>query len=76
MADCVGCGHCCMTATCVAGVIEGADATGRCRFLVWNGSRYVCDLVALFPGYAELLYVGAGCCQGLNSWRADVKYRG
>lgn len=78
MKACVGCGHCCLTAQCVASVtIHGRME--RCPSLEWNGTRYVCALMRL-PGdegakWRKELYAGAGCCSPLNTWRRDVRQR-
>jgi hypothetical protein len=76
--ECVGCGHCCITARCVASYRvwpNGKDCPG----LEWKDDRYNCKLASL-PGelgirYRAELYIGDGCCQGLNSWRQNVKPR-
>lgn len=76
--ECVGCGHCCISARCAISYRiwpNGKD----CEGLEWNGERYVCKLTSL-PGelgirYRTELYIGEGCCQGLNSWRSDIKPR-
>jgi len=65
---CVGCGYCCLKATCGLGL----DTPEGCEFLQWNGSRYIC-LQALLH-HAELA-IGAGCTSSLNTWRKDVKRR-
>lgn len=81
MSKCVGCGYCCMEATCTAGLAANSDrtyTTSRCPSLQWNGKRYVCELMMdtkYGEMYREKLYAGAGCCSGLNSWRKDVKKR-
>ena len=45
----------------------------QCPALKWDGERHICHLCTL-PGemgfqYRMELYVGAGCCSNLNSWR-------
>jgi hypothetical protein len=66
--DCVGCGFCCLTVTCVHG--HGTP----CEDLEWNGSRYVCKLVG-DPAVAYSLGIGKGCCCSMNNWREDVRER-
>jgi hypothetical protein len=77
---CVGCGFCCIKAKCAAGqrLYPSADI---CPALIWSekDNRYFCNLM-LLPGnigleYRKELYVGAGCCSNLNSWRKDIKNR-
>ena len=77
---CVGCGYCCITARCSASVrIWPSSNIEDCPALIWNGTRYVCDLMLkngkMGFDYRQELYEGAGCCSGLNSWRSDVKVR-
>ena len=80
VAECVGCGYCCMKAPCVASarLYPGAK---HCPQLVWSDDlgRYRCHL-SMLPGsvgerYRNELSIGAGCCSSLNSWRRDVKRR-
>ena len=51
----------------------------KCPDLQWNGNRYVCRLTLLpeplGDRYRKELYVGAGCCCGLNTWRKEVRER-
>jgi hypothetical protein len=49
-----------------------------CPELKWTGERYICNLCVkpvIGADYKEELYIGAGCCSNLNSWRQDVKPR-
>jgi hypothetical protein len=78
---CIGCGYCCIEARCIAS-IRLHPSTKECPELRWdeNKNRYVCKLMQL-PGdlgavYRRELYVNAGCCSPLNTWRNDVKFRG
>ena len=77
-AECVGCGYCCMKATCDASRRLYAGAT-ICPQLFWVMDRYECGLMKIAglvgEGYREELAAGAGCCSSLNSWRIDVKPR-
>ena len=78
---CVGCGLCCVKATC--GVGQRLYGESRpCPALRWDEeeSRHYCKLCE-FPGRHGELYrlelsVGAGCCMSLcNSWREDLQDR-
>jgi hypothetical protein len=76
--ECIGCGFCCYKAKCVAGQRLYSSAT-ICPLLLWNGQRYVCDLMSI-PGnvgfaYRKELYAGEGCCMNLNTWRQNIKER-
>jgi hypothetical protein len=71
MSICNGCGFCCIKAQCLLSV----KLFGRCDIcpaLEWIGSRHICRLA---KGHSEELYIGAGCCASLNSWRKDLKDR-
>jgi len=77
---CVGCGFCCIKTKCAAG-LRLFGSSDICKALNWSEeeNRYFCKLMQI-PGkmgtsYREELYVGAGCCCGLNSWRQDIKNR-
>ena len=73
--DCRGCGFCCKKTPCdcarrVYGPVK------KCPALSWDGKRYWCELCRK-PGeigerYRAELYVGAGCCCGLNSDRQNI----
>jgi hypothetical protein len=65
---CVGCGYCCITATCSIGLFLFGK-NGQCPALRWNGSRYICDLVDI---YKNALAIGKGCCAPQNTWREKV----
>jgi len=69
--SCVGCGHCCLEATCLLGVYF-FDRLYPCPALIWDGKRYRCQLA---EQYGERLYIGSGCCSPLNAWRKEVKKR-
>lgn len=76
MADCVGCGYCCIKVVCfVAQRLHGSGLT-ECPYLEWNGKRYACTLVmgegTITATYRKELSIGAGCCSSLNSWRRSV----
>lgn len=71
--NCVGCGHCCLTAICVIGQLEfNVNCKSKCPGLIWNGNRYICKLA---NKYKRQLAIGAGCCQPLNNWRSHIKER-
>ena len=80
MSDCVGSGYCCMTTPCgVAQQVypEQARMGGRCPALRWDekAGRYFCREAEKSDTVARVLFVGAGCSSGLNTWRRDVKDR-
>ena len=79
VSKCVGCGFCCIKSACVLGQMwNNSEPWERCPSLVWNGSRYICDIIADRPDDDSLrieLGVGEGCCANLNSWRRNVKER-
>ncbi len=84
--QCVGCGFCCIKAPC--GIVRrerpefewgGEDG---CPELEWSDEegRYFCGVVKGAEGElkeqcSKELYIGEGCCCGLNSWRSDVQPR-
>ena len=77
---CIGCGFCCIKSKCGASP-EKDPPTPTCPSLIWyeKDKRYYCNL-CLTPGeegnsYKKNLYINAGCCCNLNSWRNDVKKR-
>jgi hypothetical protein len=82
---CNGCGHCCLALACTEGRAamafrgqfpgEGGNARVRCAYLFWGGDRYWCGLAGN-SHIAESLAIGEGCCQPLNSWRHNVRFRG
>jgi len=75
--DCVGCGFCCRKSPCwVAFRVYGP--VSECPGLIWDEEkeRWFCDLCRK-PGiigerYRKELYVGEGCCCGLNSDRQNI----
>ena len=70
---CVGCGFCCKKAPCdVARRVFGPVT--QCPALEYDGKRYWCGVVRKRPdgGYKEELYIGDGCCCGLNSDRQNI----
>jgi hypothetical protein len=70
IAECVGCGYCCETATCVAGLVHGSSSS-PCDFLIFKDGRHWCMLVLEGVVKAEQLYIGFGCCSSLNTKRRD-----
>jgi len=75
---CVGCGYCCITTPCYVSRRIYGDGIEGCPELEWIGTRYICKLCnrgTLSERYKEELFIGAGCCSNLNSWRKDVKPR-
>jgi len=78
--ECVGCGFCCLKARCIASLRLHHSAK-ECPELRWDEekNRYFCKLAEikgpLGDNYKKELYIGAGCCMSLNTWRTDVKRR-
>lgn len=78
MAECVGCGYCCIKTPCDAArrLYPGVKV---CPQLEWHENRYMCGLMMiagpLGDDYRRELFAGSGCCCALNSWRSDVKKR-
>ena len=78
MAECVGCGFCCIKTPCDAArrLYPGVKV---CPQLQWHGDRYMCGLMMiagpLGDDYRRELFAGSGCCCALNSWRKYVKKR-
>ena len=76
---CVGCGHCCRTAPCVAAVRiygNGINTTG-CPALFHRDKRWWCKIVDHARGplreqFVAELAIGAGCCSGLNTDRNRI----
>ena len=69
-ADCNGCGVCCLSQPCPAGMVFSLRRLGRCRALRWekdNGESaacYRCSLMAnraLRPLVARWIAAGQGC---------------
>ena len=79
--NCVGCGFCCIKATCLVGINNGFNEDGICKGLVWSETekRYSCKLCKKSGTkgefFREELNIGKGCCENLNTWRLDVKKR-
>jgi hypothetical protein len=76
--QCNGCGHCCLAMTCAtAQVFRFAARDQRCPYLFWDGGCYRCGLSGTTDeDIRDGLAHGEGCCQPLNSWRKDVRFRG
>lgn len=78
MAECVGCGFCCIKTPCHV-AMRLYPGVKHCPQLQWEGSRYICGLMTLQgdlgADYRKQLYAGDGCCCSLNTWRRDVKQR-
>jgi len=71
--SCVGCGYCCLQATCMVGMsFYGYKNAYPCPGLTWNVNRYICKLADLFK---DELYIGSGCCSPKNEWRKKVSKR-
>jgi len=83
--ECVGCGYCCIKATCVVGARHYGE-TKPCPALEWDEvqSRHTCSFCTYgdkfvdvqVDHYRQELSVGAGCCMSLfNTWREDIRDR-
>ena len=73
---CVGCGYCCINAACdLEKSLYGNQE--QCPQLQWDKekNRYMCNLVVIGHKNIDWLYIGAGCCSNLNTWRMNVKPR-
>ena len=68
---CLGCGYCCLQATCSLGV-ELFGVKYPCPALIWDSTKYRCKLAEDFK---DELYIGSGCCSPMNDWRKEVKKR-
>jgi len=73
---CVGCGFCCIKSPCgLELMVHGNNL--QCPELLWNQekNRYFCNFVLKKEIDITPLYIGEGCCCGLNSWRQKVQPR-
>lgn len=80
--ECRGCGWCCIQTPCDLARRLNPSIKSECTFLKWDNdkNRYVCGAYtnAKFSLQTQIkaeLFIGAGCCSGLNSWRKDIKPR-
>lgn len=73
---CVGCGFCCISSACALEMYLYGNQE-QCPDLQWDKeqNRYVCNLVVIGHKNVEWLFIGAGCCSGLNTWRNNVQKR-
>lgn len=76
---CVGCSFCCRKARCgLALRLYGSGSRGeRCPSLVYHDDRWWCKVIEhargpLHEQYVAELYIGAGCCCGLNTDRQNI----
>jgi hypothetical protein len=74
---CVGCGFCCMQSPCWVGQRLHGVGIKECPSLYWNedSEMYRCKAAEMSNSVKEELYIGDGCCPGLNSWRLNVRAR-
>ena len=72
--DCVGCGFCCIKSACMYEIMLHGNKT-QCPELIWDKKkkRYFCNLVLKKEINVKFLFIGEGCCCGLNSWRQNVQ---
>ena len=82
---CVGSGHCCKVAPCVASVMLGHNQGGEhadCTMLEYDGERFRCGLVLgrdarITPEEAtRSLFVGGGCSSPLFNTGRERALRG
>jgi len=73
---CLGCGHCCLTATCVVGLQLAGEVVHRgvrrCAALVRRGDRYRCALIEAGRVPPDQLAIGAGCSSPLFNAARDA----
>jgi hypothetical protein len=80
--ECLGCGHCCKSGPCgLVWTVYPPEVTQKWSPVAWtcpelrqDGDRYRCGLILDAEGEEKTrrltnLYIGAGCCAGLNSDR-------
>ncbi len=76
--SCIGCGFCCIKTICDSGRRIYGNGVILCPALKWDEKckRHYCKLCnisgELGRQYRIELYVGAGCCANLNSWRRET----
>lgn len=76
--SCVGCGFCCKKAPCSLALRIFGNVT-ECPMLIWdeNAHRYWCDACRKGGEVGARnrveLYIGEGCCCGLNSDRNNIR---
>jgi len=74
---CIGCGHCCLASPCSWAANLRGQRSERCAYLFWGSDRYWCGLAGTVDErIARGIEHGSGCCQALNPWRKDVRFRG
>jgi len=73
VSQCMGCGYCCKKSLCVLAVTLLPDSVpeGECPFLYQEDDRYKC-ILAIHERWAKELYIGEGCCSGMNSVRLQI----
>jgi len=65
--NCIGCGYCCTNCICIIGLTD--KVTGLCKFLMWNGERYMCSIA---EQYSKELRIGMGCDFPDNPYRKEM----
>lgn len=80
-ADCIGCGYCCMQATCVTGLDAYGLARQQCPGLELKEGRFWCRLVTESSGEKNHLIrtnlcIGAGCSSSLFNNQREACQRG
>lgn len=74
--ECVGCGFCCKKTPCELAFRVYGNVT-KCPSLIWDkeAKRYWCKIILdpiIGPKNMDELYIGAGCCCGLNTDRDNI----
>lgn len=71
---CIGCGFCCRQAPCTLALAWFGSDIDKCPALVWDGARWRCKLALDgVEGAKENLFIGAGCCSGLNTYQREQR---
>ena len=77
---CVGCGYCCLKASCMLGqVLFGSDAPCSGLLLSVKENRFYCRAVLEASErdlVKEALAIGAGCCGSLFNTQRDACIKG
>jgi|WetSurMetagenome_2_1015567.scaffolds.fasta_scaffold11132_11 hypothetical protein len=81
LGSCIGCGYCCTVAPCSLvwehHLLESLKpGWSGCPSLVFKDGRHWCGVLLKAEGKEMIkvmaeLFIGAGCCSQLNSWRRE-----
>jgi Fe-S-cluster-containing dehydrogenase component len=72
---CLGCGFCCIKIPCGVAYLNHGSEIKECPDLYWDGKRYKCKFADQSEKNKKILYIGEGCCAGLNTWRKSIEPR-